>query len=115
MIPRKTIFAMAGYFLLLSPQLVVAEPTSKDSSSIKLIKDLVESGVINSINSATSQLVISDMTFSYSAMTLIVHRDGRASGITALRPNQKIRFLSGLRKPGNTLGAARTVTEIWID
>lgn len=115
MIPRKTVFALIGGFFLLPHQMAVAELTSTDSGSVKSMKDRAESGVINSIDRATSQMVISDMTYSYSAITLAVHGGGRTSGITALQPNQKIRFIGGLRRPGDTLGAARTVTEIWID
>jgi hypothetical protein len=75
----------------------------------------LESGVISRIDTTKSILVISDMVFSYSALSLVVHGDGRTSGVTALRPKQKIRFAYELSKPGSTAGAPRMVTEIWID
>lgn len=115
MVPHKTVFALMGSFLLLSYQMAIAEPTPTDSSSVKSMKDRAQNGVIHSIDRGTSQMVISDMTYSYSVITLAVHKGGSTYGITALQPNQKIRFISGLRKPGSTVGAARTVTEIWVD
>lgn len=111
----KTLFALTCCFLLLSSQLVAAEPVFTPSSSQKSLRDQAIGGVINRIDKETGQMVISDMTFSYSPLTLVVHSNERTSGITALRPNQKIHFISGLRKPGSTVGAARTVTEIWVD
>jgi len=112
---RKTVFALVGSLCLLPYQTVTAEPAPTSIQETTAEEAQTESGVINSIAPARSQIVISDIVFGYSAVLLKVHRNGRMSGITSLRTNQEIRYKSGVRKPGASLGTSRTVTEIWID
>lgn len=118
MILRETLFVVAGSLFLLSSQLANAAPAASASASalpITQTEALTEKGVINGIDMARGQMVINDMVFSFSAITLKVHTGNRVSGVTSLRPNQAIRFISGVRKPGSTLGSPRTVLEIWTD
>lgn len=74
-----------------------------------------QAGVINYIDPAKSRIVISDMVFGYSALTLKVHEGGRTSSVNSLKADQKIRFAYDLRRLGSTLGEPRVVTDIWIE
>ena len=112
---RKTVFALVGSLCLLPYQTAIAASTPTGMQAPAAEEELIESGVINNIDPARSQIVISDIVFGYSAVLIKVHRNGRVSGITSLRPNQKIRYISGERKLGDSLGTSRTVTEIWIE
>lgn len=115
MIRRKMLSAWACGFCLLFTQPGLADPAMAGTGKGPMQKAPIESGVISRIDTTKSMVVISDMAFAYSALSLAVHGDGLTSGVTALRPNHKIRFAYELRKPGSTAGAPRVVTEIWID
>lgn len=115
MILRKTVFALVGSLCLLSYQTTIAASTPTSTQTPAAEEELIESGVINNIDSARNQIVISDIVFGYSAVLIKVHRNGRISGMTSLRPNQKIRYRSGVRVPGTSLGTSGTVVEIWVD
>ena len=117
MILRKTVFALVGSLCLLPYQTAIAASTPTSMQAATAEEVLIESGVINNIDPARSQIVISDIVFGYSAVLIKVHRNGRISGMASLRPNQKIRYRSGVRMPGSSLGlgTSGTVMEIWID
>ena len=115
MVIRKTISAWICGFCLLSPRAGLAEPVKAETAKEAMQKAPFESGVISRIDTTKRILVISDMVFSYSALSLVVHGEGHTSGVTALRLNQKIQFAYELRKPGSTAGAPRLVTEVWIE
>lgn len=115
MILRKVIFTLVGSLCLLSYQTTIAASTPIGVRAHAAEEELIESGVINNIDPARSQIVISDIVFGYSAVLIKVHRNGRISGMTSLRPNQEIRYRRGVRMPGTSLGAPGTVMEIWVD
>lgn len=115
MILRKTVFALAGALLMVSLQTAIASPSTLNAPDAKTMGSQGESGVINRIDTVRNQVVISDMVFGFSA-ALVVRKGGKLAGISSLKPNQKIRFISEFPKPGvSLLASPRTVTEIWID
>lgn len=115
MIMRKMVFASAISLCLLTCQAVAREQVQPGAVEDKAAQTETESGVINRIDPARSQLVISDMVFDYSPWKLIVRRGESISGVSSLRPNQVVRFICAPRKPGGSLAAGRTITEIWIE
>lgn len=115
MMIRKTISVWVLGLYLFSPQIGLTEPTTAGASKAPMQEAPIESGVINRIDTTKNLMVISDMVFGYSALSLMVHKGEHTSGVTSLRPNQKIRFAHELRKPGSTIGAPKIVTEVWID
>lgn len=115
MILRKTVFVLVGSFCLPLCQAAIAASTLTSMQAATAEEEVMESGVINNIDPARSQIVISDVVFGYSTLLTKVYRNGRISGVSSLRPNQKIRYRTGVRLTGTSLGTSGTVMEIWMD
>lgn len=118
MIMRKSMLVLASSLFLLTYQAVAQERTQPgvhDVHEDKATQAETYYGVVNSIDPARSQLVISDTVYDYSPWKLIVRRGERIAGMSSLRPNQEVRYICLPRKPGSSLSAARTITEIWIE
>jgi hypothetical protein len=116
MIVRKMVFVSAVSLCLLTCQAVASEQAQSGASGNTAAETETDSGVVNSIDLAMNQVVISDRIYNYSPGRLIVRRGGRrTSGATSLQPNQVVHFVSAPRKPGSSLATGGTITEIWID
>jgi len=116
MIVRKMAFSLAISFFLLTGQAVAGEQAQAAASEDKAGACDDESGIVKSIDFAMNRIVISDVVYGYSPGRLIVRKGGkRVSGATSLQPGQVVHFICAPRKPGNSLSAAKTITEIWID
>jgi hypothetical protein len=118
MIVRKMLFVSAISLGLLAVQAVASEqgqPVTTGSNSANTETEC-GGGTVKSIDLAINQVVISDVVYGFSSGRLIVRKGGkRVSGATALQPNQVVHFMCAPRKPGSSLAAGRTITEIWID
>ncbi len=110
LLPALTI----GLSLLVQPAVAKSPPQKGDAERNAVSVD-ADSGVIGSVDAIKGRIMISDRTYVFSPLTLIVHEAGRASGVTSLRPNQKVRFLATQRKPGMPLTSTWAISEIWID
>jgi hypothetical protein len=117
MIVRKMLFVSAISLGLLAGQAVASEQgQASTGGNISNTETECGGGTVKSIDLAINQVVISDVVYGYPSGRLIVHKGGkRASGATALQPNQVVHFMCAPRKPGSSLAAGRTITEIWID
>lgn len=116
MIVRKMVFASVISLCLLSFQAVAKEEVRPGVSGSKAAETDEGGGIVNRIDFAMNQIVISNVVYGYSPGKLVVRKDGaRAPGATSLQPNQVVHFNLAPRKPGRDLSAARTITEIWID
>jgi hypothetical protein len=112
MIVRKMLFVSAISLGLLAGQAEASEQGQLATTA----EAECGGGTVKSIDLAINQVVISDVVYGYPSGRLIVHKGGkRASGATALQPNQVVHFMCAPRKPGSSLAAGRTITEIWID
>ena len=115
MIVRKIILASAIGLCLMNNQAIAKDPVQPEVSGAKT--DEVESlhGVINYVDHTKGRIVISDMAYSFSPLKLVVHNGDRISGVISLRSNQTVRYICLPSKPGSSLAAGRTITEIWIE
>lgn len=113
---RKMVFASVISLCLLSFQAVAKEEVRAGVSGSKAAETDEGGGIVNRIDFAMNQIVISNVVYGYSSGRLVVRKDGkRAPGATSLQPNQVVHFNLAPRKPSSDLSAARTITEIWID
>lgn len=115
MIIRKMVFASVVSLCLMTSPAVAREPSQPETAADKAGEAETESGVINSIDSAKNQLVINDRVYDYSPWKLVVRKGDRIVGMASLRPNQSVRYICLPRKPGSSLGARQTITEVWIE
>lgn len=107
----KLLSAWAVGLCLLCPPAVAQTPVQKNAG----VAVDADKGVIGSIDAVNGRVVISDRSYAFSPLSLIVHDSGRVSGATALRANQKVRFLvtlGGLDMPPERRW---TITEMWIN
>jgi hypothetical protein len=112
---RKIILAGVCLTALTLPGLGLSEQPQAVIGGGPVPKAPLTEGVLNRIDTTKNILVISDMVYGFSALSLRVHGDGHFSGVTSLRPKQKIRFIYDLPKPGSTMDKPRIVTEIWLE
>lgn len=116
MIVRKMLFASVISLCLLSAQAVAKEEARAGVSGSKVQETDEGGGIVNRIDFAMNQIVISNVVYGYSSGRLVVRKEGkRAPGATSLQPNQVVHFNLAPRKPGSDISAVRTITEIWID
>jgi hypothetical protein len=107
----KLLSAWAIGLCLLNQPAFAKAPAQKSSEAVVD----ADGGVIGSIDAVKGRMVISDRSYVFSPISLIVHESGRMSDVTALRAKQKVRFLVAPAKPGMPLTSGWTIMEIWID
>jgi hypothetical protein len=72
-------------------------------------------GMLERIDTSRSIVVIDDMKYSYSLLTLKVHKEDVRAEFNDLKAGQAIRFSFDLAAPGSKSGATRSVKQIWIE
>lgn len=115
MIVRNLISTLVCGLCVLASSIGFAAPIPEGVGDAKATLGPTQSGVVGRIDSAINHIVINDMVYSYSPLTLVVHRSGHTSGVTSLQPNQKVRFIFELGMRGSGSSPARVVKEIWVD